>query len=92
MFARSYPFSYAAEDRPGFKRLILPLSRHPELDRWSAPFFRKDGTADTHKLLVDMTQIIRDTFKHVARHEKGIQDPVQTLNLGSGVVVTSQCS
>ena len=31
-----------------------------------------------------MTQTIRRTFKHVSRHEKGIQDPVRTLNLGSG--------
>ena len=47
---------------------------HAELDRWSAAFFRDDGSADTHDLLVDMTQTIRRTFKHVARHEKGIQD------------------
>ena len=33
-------------------------------------------------LLVDMTQTIRRTFKHVARHEKGIQDPLRTLELG----------
>jgi transglutaminase-like putative cysteine protease len=83
-FARTYPFTYAAEDWSGLKRFILPLSRRPELDRWSATFFRKDGSADTHKLLVDMTQTIRWTFKHVSRHEKGIQDPVRTLNLRSG--------
>jgi len=47
-------------------------------------FFRKDGSADTHELLVDMTRTIRRTVKHVSRHEKGIQAPVRTLNLGSG--------
>ena len=31
-----------------------------------------------------MTQTIRRTFKHVARHEKGTQDPIRTLKLGSG--------
>jgi transglutaminase-like putative cysteine protease len=31
-----------------------------------------------------MTQTIRRTFKHAARHEKGIQDPLVTLALGSG--------
>ena len=31
-----------------------------------------------------MTQTIRRTFKHVSRHEKGIEDPVRTLNLRSG--------
>ena len=83
-FARTHPFAYAAEDWPSLKRFILPWSPHPELDRWSAGFFREDGSADTHDLLVDMTQTIRRTFKHASRHEKGIQDPVRTLNLGSG--------
>ena len=31
-----------------------------------------------------MTQTIKRTFKHVARHEKGTQDPIQTLKLASG--------
>jgi transglutaminase-like putative cysteine protease len=83
-FARSYPFSYAAEDWPGLKRFILPLLLQPELSRWSDQFFRNDGSADTHTLLVDMTQTIRRTFRHAARHEKGIQDPLRTLELGSG--------
>jgi len=31
-----------------------------------------------------MTKRIHQTFHHVARYEKGIQDPVDTINLGSG--------
>ena len=31
-----------------------------------------------------MTRTIRRTFKHVTRHEKGIQAPAWTLKLGSG--------
>ncbi|MGD0333299.1 MAG: transglutaminase family protein [Xanthobacteraceae bacterium] len=83
-YARAYPFSYRAADWLGLKRFILPLSLKPELTRWSDRFFRKDGSADTHALLVDMTQTIRRMFKHAARHEKGIQDPLVTLALGSG--------
>ncbi len=83
-FARTYPFAYAAQDRPGLERFIQPPSRHAEINRWSAMFFRHDGSADTHDLLVDMTRTIRRTFRHLARHEKGIQDPVRTLDLGSG--------
>jgi transglutaminase-like putative cysteine protease len=83
-YARAYPFTYAAADWPGLKRFILPLLLRPELARWSDQFFRKDGTADTHALLVDVTQTIRRTFRHLPRHEKGIQDPIHTLNLGSG--------
>ena len=78
------PSATGAQDWLGLKRFILPLSLKPELTRWSDRFFRKDGSADTHALLIDMTQTIRRTFKHVARHENGIQDPLVTLALGSG--------
>ena len=83
-FARTYPFAYGAEDRTGLARFIAPLSLHPRLNRWAARFLREDGSADTRDLLVGMTQTIKRTFKHVARHEKGIQHPVRTLKLASG--------
>ncbi|MGA6966190.1 MAG: transglutaminase family protein [Xanthobacteraceae bacterium] len=82
--ARTHPFAYAAEDRPDLARFLAPLSPHPKLDRWASTFLRKDGSADTCELLIDMTQTIKRSFKHVARHEKGIQDPVRTLKLASG--------
>lgn len=83
-FARTCPFAYAAEERACLERFMRPLSRRGELERWSAQFFRDDGSADTHALLVDMTHTIRRSFKHIARHEKGVQDPVLTLDRGSG--------
>ena len=83
-FARTFPFAYAADDWPDLKRYVLPRTKQPELDRWSAKFLRDDGSADTHALLTDMTQNIGRTFKHVSRHAKGVQDPVRTLKLGSG--------
>jgi transglutaminase-like putative cysteine protease len=83
-FARTYPFAYAAKDRSDLARFIAPLSPHPELDRWTAKFLRQNGSADTRELLVDLTQAINQNFKHVARHEKGTQDPIKTLKLGSG--------
>jgi transglutaminase-like putative cysteine protease len=83
-FARILPFDYVAEDWPRLARFMQPLSRHPGLARWVARFLREDGSADTHELLIAMTETIRRTFKHVARHEKGTQDPLQTLTLGSG--------
>jgi transglutaminase-like putative cysteine protease len=82
-YARIYPFSYAAEDWSRLRRFLLPLSLEPELRRWSGQFFR-NGSADTHALLVDMTRTIRRTFRHVARYEKGIQEPIRTIALGSG--------
>jgi transglutaminase-like putative cysteine protease len=83
-FARTYPFTYAAEDRSDLARFIAPLSPRPELDRWAAKFLRQDGSADTRELLVDLTRTINQNFKHVTRHEKGTQDPIRTLRLGSG--------
>jgi transglutaminase-like putative cysteine protease len=83
-FARTYPFDYTAEDWSGLARFMRPLSRHPRLVRWAAAFLGEDGSADTRDLLVEMTETIRRTFNHVTRHEKGTQDPLQTLTLGSG--------
>jgi len=83
-FAQTHPFAYAEEDRHSLACFLTPLSPHPKLDRWAATFLRKDGSADTRELLFDMTQTIRRTFKYVARHEKGIQEPVRTLELASG--------
>jgi transglutaminase-like putative cysteine protease len=83
-FARTYPFAYAPQDWPGLESFIQPLSPHPAIDLWSSAFFRKDGSADTYDLLGDMTRTIRRNFKHVTRHEKGIQAPAWTLKLGSG--------
>jgi transglutaminase-like putative cysteine protease len=83
-FARTYPFAYGAEERAGLACFVAPLSPCPQLDHWVASFLRPDGSADTRDLLVDMTQTINRAFKHVARHEKGIQDPARTLQHMSG--------
>ncbi len=83
-FARTFPFAYVAEERPGLAPFVAPLSSCPPLDHWAASFLGPDGSADTRDLLVGMTATINRTFKHVARHEKGIQDPARTLQLMSG--------
>jgi len=83
-FARSYPFAYAADDGPDLAHFIAPLSPHPEVDRWAARFLREDGSAETSELLVNLTRTINRTFRHVARHQKGTQEPIRTLELGSG--------
>jgi len=83
-FARTYPFAYEADERTRLARFIEPSCACPPLDRWAASFLRPDGSADVRDLLVDMTQTIKRTFKHLARHEKGIQDPARTLQLMSG--------
>jgi transglutaminase-like putative cysteine protease len=82
-FAKTCPFTYAADQREDLARF---MTREPnaDVDRWAAGFLRDDGSADTHTLLVGMTQTIKRTFRHVARHQKGTLSPVQTLMLASG--------
>ena len=82
--ARRHPFAYPEEVRPHLTHSAAPRRPRPKLDRWAAGFLRPDGSADTRELLVDMTQTINRTFRHAARHEKGIQNPAQTLKLMSG--------
>jgi transglutaminase-like putative cysteine protease len=83
-YARRYPFTYSPEDLAAIARYVQPPSARRELDRWSAALFWNDKSVDLYELLVRMTQTIKKTIKHVSRHEEGIQDPVQTLTLGSG--------
>lgn len=82
--ARTYPFAYAAQERGELARYMTQPKRHPDFDRWAAGFLRADGSADTHELLVAITQTIKRTFRHGARHKKGTQDPLLTLRLASG--------
>jgi transglutaminase-like putative cysteine protease len=85
-FARTYPFSYRAEERPDLARFIERHCSDPEqqLDAWVGAFLRKGGSTNTRALLVNLTRTIHETFTYAARHEKGIQDPLFTLRTGSG--------
>jgi transglutaminase-like putative cysteine protease len=82
--ARSYPFAYAAKDRLSLARFIIAPSTHPKVRRWAESFLDARGSADTHELLVGMTDNIWCGFKHMARHEKGVQVPTRTLALQYG--------
>ncbi len=85
-FARTYPFSYGAQEMPDLVRFIERQSVDPDcqVERWTRTFLRKGRPTDTLEFLINLTHGINRTFKHVRRHEKGIQVPRQTLELGSG--------
>jgi transglutaminase-like putative cysteine protease len=85
-FARTYPFLYGAEDMPDLLRFIERHAFDPDhhLDQWVQSFLRTGGSTNTRALLVNLTRTIKQTFTHVTRHEKGIQDPRRTLRIGSG--------
>ena len=85
-FARTYPFTYGAEDMPDLAPFIERQSSDGdhELDQWVRTFLHNGKSTDTGALLVKLNRTIRETFTHVTRHEKGVQDPLLTLNLRRG--------
>jgi transglutaminase-like putative cysteine protease len=83
-YAQTYPFAYSADEQADLAPFIAQPSPGPKLARWAAGFLRDDATADTYALLVGMTQTIKRSFRHGARHQKGTQTPVETLELAGG--------
>jgi transglutaminase-like putative cysteine protease len=81
---RRVPFAYPDADLQALAPFRAPLGSFPDVERWASGFLGWDGTADTRELLVAMTRAIRETCRHVARHERGIQSPGETLDRGSG--------
>ena len=85
-FARAHPFIYGEEDMPDLVRFVERHYSDPDhqLDQWVHKSLRKGGSTNTRALLVNLARTIKNNFIHVARHEKGIQDPLHTLKFGSG--------
>jgi transglutaminase-like putative cysteine protease len=83
-YARNLSFQYNTEDLSNLQQFKRPVPLDKELTLWSNQFFRSDGTADTFDVLSGMTQTIFRTFRHVNRYEEGIQEPAESLALGSG--------
>lgn len=84
-YARTYPFTYSAEDMPDLLRSIERRYPDPdrEIDRWARDFL-SEGTSDTLEILRRMTQAIYTQFEYEPRFEKGVQSPLSTLRLRKG--------
>jgi len=84
--ARSCPFLYQPEDLPHLAPFIERQCADPErrIDAWMQEFLRSVPSSDTPAVLGALTRSIHRTFTYKARHEKGIQDPLVTLKIGSG--------
>lgn len=84
--ARSYPFTYSEEDLPYLAHFIERQSADPDgkIKEWAQGFVRADGATHTRELLTEMTERIHEHFTYTARLEKGVQDPMTTLDSGSG--------
>lgn len=85
-YARTYPFTYGADEMPDLLRSIERYTPDPEraVDRWVRQFLPRDGQARTWDLLVAITMAIKQGFTYVAREEQGVQEASRTLKLGSG--------
>jgi transglutaminase-like putative cysteine protease len=85
-YAREYPFSYGSEEQPDLLRSLERQYLDPErkVDRWAYEFLWQGGRTDTRELLAAMTYAIKERFTYIARDEPGTQDPILTLQLGSG--------
>lgn len=84
-YARTYPFTYSAEDMPDLLRSIERQHLDPlrQIDGWARRFL-ETGQTDTLTLLSAMTAAIRREFTYVSRAEKGTQTPIETLNRRKG--------
>jgi transglutaminase-like putative cysteine protease len=85
-YARRYPFSYDAAEIPDIGRAVerhYPDTEH-RIDAWARRFVQRREDADTMAILTSMTGAIRDEFSYNQRDEMGTQDPLVTLDSGSG--------
>jgi transglutaminase-like putative cysteine protease len=84
--AETYPFAYDVEDLPDLARSIERQYADPDHDveRWARSFVRRDGATGTRDLLSAMTHGVRQRFTYLARTERGVQEPLLTMRLGSG--------
>ncbi len=89
-YARSYPFSYSADEVPDLARTLERHYPDPEhkVDDWAKQFVvppeGEGPLVDTMGLLERMTRSIKENFSYASRDLEGTQSPVETLDLKSG--------
>ncbi len=84
--ARACPFSHGAEEMPDLARFIERQHTDPEhrIDRWARAILDEDPERDSVGFLTRLTARIRRDFSYRRRLQKGIQEPLRTLRLGTG--------
>jgi transglutaminase-like putative cysteine protease len=85
-YAQQVPFSYSTEEMPDLGRTVERAYADPEhkIDDWARQFLAEQSTTDTFELLQAMNNGIKQQFEYNRREEMGTQEPVKTLELGSG--------
>jgi transglutaminase-like putative cysteine protease len=88
LYAETFPFSYSAEEVPDLTRFMERQYVDPEheVDLWAQRFQSTDGRTHPLAMLTAITQSIKQQgFQYIAREAEGVQTPVQTLHLRSGI-------
>jgi transglutaminase-like putative cysteine protease len=85
-YAQHYPFSYDASEVPDLGRTIERHYPDPEhkVDAWARRFVEQQSDNDTMAVLLAMTAAIKAEFTYNPRDEMGTQDPLVTLDTGTG--------
>ena len=85
-YAKTYPFSYGADELPDLMPSIERRYPDPErqLERWVRRFLRQGRPTATGELLKTLTYGITEGFAYSRRSEGGTHPPLTTLNLGRG--------
>jgi transglutaminase-like putative cysteine protease len=84
--AKSYPFSYGADELPDLRPSIERHYPDPkrQLERWVRKFLRQGRPTATGELLKTLTYGIKESFAYERRSEGGTRPPLTTLELGRG--------
>lgn len=84
--ARHFPFAYSTDERIDLEHYLRPHHDDPQgrLTEWARQFLRTDGPTETREMLLKMNQRIKDSLRYRVRHEEGTQEPLTTLQLGTG--------
>jgi transglutaminase-like putative cysteine protease len=84
--ARTYPFSYSAEEMPDLMPAMTPCYPDPDqaINRWVRRFLKKGRATDTGMLLMTLTYALKEGFTYERRTEPGTRPPALTLSLGRG--------
>jgi transglutaminase-like putative cysteine protease len=85
-YARTYPFSYAANEIPDLARSMERQYDDPDhaVDGWAKSFVATDGPTDTWEMLGAITKAIQRDMFYLMREAEGVQSPVETLKTKSG--------
>ena len=85
--AQSLPFSYPASEVPDLGRTIERHYADPDrrVTEWTRRFLNHGiGATNTEAFLLALTQAIKAEMRYEARHDPGVQTPVETLERAAG--------